>query len=69
MRGCAPDDIDSNDGVDASIRVCDSELCNDLSIVECKDCECFDTESGSPNLSGRAHLCIGVFALTVQWIL
>ena len=69
MRGCAPDNVNSNDGVDASVRVCDNELCNDSSIMECKDCECFDSGSGALTLAKSTYLYISVFAVTVLWLL
>ena len=39
MRACAEEVTESYDPVDAHIRVCDAELCND----ECEDCECSDS--------------------------
>ena len=52
LRECAPENIDSSNGFDVTINVCDVSLCND----ECDDCgQCIDaTTSLMPTTTEEA---------------
>ena len=54
VRACAENGTVSYDPVDAHIRVCDAELCND----ECEDCECSDSAASILSITKALNLAM-----------